>query len=45
MGDYTTSISFVCHMPSVFQTNVCQDTKMEKSAKNDECYLEHSYSL
>ena len=33
MGDYTTSISFVCHMPSVFQTNVCQDTSMEKKCK------------
>ena len=33
MGDYTTSISFVCHMPPVFQTNVCQDTSMEKKCK------------
>ena len=35
MGDYTTSISFVCRMPLVFQTNVHWAHKWKNSALNN----------
>ena len=46
MGDYTTSISFVCHMPPVFQTeHRAWHINGKKSAKIEDSYLEYSYSL